>query len=198
MSRLIESIKLFNGELYNLAYHQQRVDKTLQELAFSTTINLASGIQVPQDLQNGFFKCRVIYDNHGIAHISFEPYQIRPIHKLKMIVADDLNYEFKWEDRSALNNLLNKRGEADDILIVKNGLITDASYANLAFRKADRWYPPIKPLLKGTMRKKLVDEHIITPIDISYTDLHLFETCKLINALLEFNGPEIAVTDIVF
>lgn len=197
MSRLVESIKLLDGELYNLRYHQQRIDSALRELSFGISINLASGIRIPLTHQKGFYKCRVLYNFNGINEISFETYRIKPIKKLKLIFTDDIEYKFKWENRKLLNDLYEQRDDADDVIIVKNQLITDSSYANLAFKKASKWFTPASPLLHGTQRQKLIDEGKIFPRDICYKDVEEFDCCKLINALLEFDGPEIAVTDIV-
>jgi 4-amino-4-deoxychorismate lyase len=197
MSRLIESIKLYNGVLFNLPYHQDRVDKSLRTLHVNTKLVLSDVIQVPENCSTGLFKCRVVYSANGIHTCSFENYERKKIKKLKLLFADDMEYSLKWEDRTQINKLLEKRADADDIIMVKNDKVTDSSYANLCFKKNNRWYTPSTPLLEGIMRRKLLDENKILPTDISYTDIQEFECCKLINAMLEFDGPEIAVADIV-
>ena len=199
MYRLIESIKLYDGKFINLVYHQQRVIDSLKIISedVSCTI-LLNQIEIPNAYKSGLFKCRIIYDYIGIHRIDFEPYVVKQISNLKIVNADELVYDLKWENREQINDLYNTKGNHDDILIVKQGVITDTSYANVVFRKDGQWFTPANPLLNGTMRQKLISENKIIPLEIKADQLSEFQTCKLINALLEFDGPEIAVADIVY
>jgi len=90
------------------------------------------------------------------------------------------------------------RQASDDILIVKRGLVTDSSYANIVFRRGKHWYTPWSALLKGTQRTKLLERDVIHEEEIRVEDIETFETFKLINAMLEFESPEIDVSNIVF
>jgi len=117
---------------------------------------------------------------------------------LRVVEHDRVSYEYKYVDRKVLNRLFELRKGCDDILIVKRGYVTDASYANIVFRRGKNWYTPWSALLKGTQRKKLLDTNVIQEEEIRAEDIASFETFKLINALLEFDGPEIDVSNIVF
>jgi 4-amino-4-deoxychorismate lyase len=90
------------------------------------------------------------------------------------------------------------RDDCDDILIVKKGNITDSSYSNIVFRRGKNWYTPWSALLKGTMRQNLIDNNKIFQEQIELEDIESFKSFKLINAMLEFDGPEIDVSNIVF
>jgi len=197
MSRLIESIKVSNGEFCNLAWHQQRVNNALSELGAKHHKLPLNEITVPGEFVNGIYKCRIVYDVSAIHSCTFEKYKPKQINKLQLVFSDEIDYRLKWENRDAINSLFAQRESADDIIIVKNKKITDSSYANLLFKKNQQWFTPSQPLLHGIIRHKLLSENKIIPMDISYTDIAAFESCKLINAMLEFDGPEIAVTDIV-
>jgi 4-amino-4-deoxychorismate lyase len=116
---------------------------------------------------------------------------------LKIIVDNEISYAHKFEDRHELNALYSKRELCDDILIVKQGLITDTSYANIVFKESDHWVTPTSYLLAGTMRQNLLDKKIITEDEIRVTDLARFKKFKLINAMVGFDGPEIDVSNIV-
>ena len=61
------------------------------------------------------------------------------------------------------NQLIEKRKHADDIIIVKNGLVTDSFYANLAFLKNGIWFTPETPLLLGVQRQFLLSQKTIQP-----------------------------------
>ena len=86
-----------------------------------------------------------------------------------------------------LNELLAQKGDCDEILIIKNGYVTDCSIGNLIFRQGTQWFTPDTPLLEGTQRAKLLTQGRIKVRSILATDLHLFEEVRLINAL---NGLE--------
>jgi 4-amino-4-deoxychorismate lyase len=156
-------------------------------------IDLTDCINIPTAATDSVLKCRVIY-RREIEAIEFESYQIRSIQSLKLIVADDLDYHFKYFDREAINKLLKERGNCDDIIIVKDGLLTDASYANLLLHDGNEWITPARPLLKGTMRAHLLDSGKITEADIPVLTLKNYEKIKLINAMMPFElAPEVLI-----
>jgi hypothetical protein len=47
------------------------------------------------------------------------------------------------------------------------------------------------------MRQKLIDDNTIIPEEITLEDLSSFQSFKLINAMIEFDSPEIEVSQIV-
>jgi 4-amino-4-deoxychorismate lyase len=63
-------------------------------------------------------------------------------------------------------------------------MVTDSSYANLLFRKGDNYYTPSTPLLKGTMREKLLDEKKIAERSITRENIREFSEIYLMNAML--------------
>jgi 4-amino-4-deoxychorismate lyase len=197
MSLLLETIKLVDGKFCNLFHHEQRMIRSLEALCGVEEDfileDFLSELQVPQE---GVFKCRIVYDELT-KEVEFIPYQPRMVKSLKIIENDRINYEFKYADREQIEKLFDKRNGCDDILIVKKGEITDASYANIVFKRDDEWVTPWAPLLKGTMRQKLIDENKIIPEKILLEDIPSFQSFKLINAMLEFDAPEIDVSNIV-
>jgi 4-amino-4-deoxychorismate lyase len=175
----IETIKIFDRKACNLDYHQARVDRTIGE----GKLDLYSLIK-PEE--NGLFRCRIVYDKND-ASIEYIPYKKREIKKLKLVFDDTIEYSQKYEDREQINKLFEQREECDDILIVKDGLVTDTSIANIAFFDGDIWLTPKQPLLEGTMRAKLIDEKKIFPTYISYKDISKFQKIALMNAMIDFD-----------
>jgi len=95
-------------------------------------------------------------------------------------------------------NTLKKKADTDAILIVKNGEITDFTFANVVFFTLNnKAFTPLNPLLKGTMRTQLLEKNKIRERIIKVSDLHLFNRVKPINAMLDFEkNPFIDVKNI--
>lgn len=188
MFPLFESIKVENGQFRNLAMHQNRIDRSrFGLLGLKDSLELKSTLKIPDHAEKGIFKCRVVYGK-TISKVEFIPYQIRSIKTLKIVVDNEIDYSFKYSDRSQLEKLLLLKGDCDDILIVKNGLITDTSYANIVFFDGNDWFTPEHPLLKGTMRESLLNTGKIKSREIKIEDLCKFSKFALINAMMDFDG----------
>lgn len=198
MSLFIESIKLVDGKFCNLFYHEQRMIRSLEQVCgMDEDIDLEKFLSELEVPSKGLFKCRIVYDEVK-KDIEFIPYQSKEIKSLKVVEHDRISYEYKYTDRKTIDKLHEQREGCDDILIVKKGNVTDSSYANIVFRKGKNWYTPWSPLLKGTMRQNLIDNEKISPEVISVDDIKKYKTFKLINAMFEFDGPEIDVSNIIF
>jgi len=131
-------------------------------------------------------KCKVIYDKDGILDISFSTYKPRVIKSLKVIINNDIQYKYKALNRNDIDNLYKKRDSCDDIIIVKNGLVTDTSIANIAILVDNIWLTPKTPLLYGTSRAKLIDECFLKESDISIEQLADADKIALMNAMISF------------
>ena len=84
-----------------------------------------------------------------------------------------------------LTDLLAQKGNSDDILIVRDGLITDTSFSNIVFSDGDKWFTPEEPLLEGTTRNRLLAEAKIHTAPVRPGDLGQFNTFRLINAMMD-------------
>jgi len=196
--QFFETIKVEGNQLSNLDYHQKRMDRTrLEVLGLNMPIELSKEIDLPKEITGQILKCRVRYSQQ-IESAEFEAYKPRNIQSLKIVFDDDIEYGYKYSDRKKLNNLLSQKGDCDEILIVKNGLITDTSFSNIVFFNGKNFVTPSLPLLKGTMRQKLLDTEMISKVDIKTTDLKNFRSAFLINAMLGLNDAiEIKIEDII-
>jgi len=197
MFRFIETIRLENGHLPDLSYHQARVDRALREVVGQAAkIDLFHHLSTYPLPPTGLHKIRVVYDDQ-IRSVEISSYSIRPVTRLKLVESPTIAYPHKFENRAELESLFQARGPCVDIIITKNNEITDASMANLLFKRGNKWVTPVSYLLNGTMRKHLLDKKIITEDRIQADDLPRYEKVKLINAMMPFDGPEIDVSNIV-
>lgn len=179
----LETICIDHGSVLNLDGHISRMQFTAIHFGFqSPTLPDLSGL-LPASLRDTKVKCRILY-RQNLQDISFEKYQPQKIQSLQLVEATP-NYHFKYVDRDELTSLLKYKGEADEILITCNGLITDTTFSNVAFRQGDQLFTPDSCLLNGTRRQKLLREGLITERRISRETLHEYESFYLINAMLD-------------
>ncbi len=194
MCRLFEVIKIQNRKLQNIGYHNNRMNQALTTvLGCKETISLEKEIRIPNNLNNQVHKCRVIYTSK-IGKIEFETYQARTINSLKIVTHNTIDYSVKYFNRKIINDLFEQRGNCDDILIIKNGFITDVSYANIVFWDGSKWITPITPLLHGTKRQKLIVEKKIFEKEIKVNDLQSFEKARIINAMIDLEDAHDILT----
>jgi 4-amino-4-deoxychorismate lyase len=198
MYQLAETIKCKDGKLYNLRYHQARLNLTRRALFhLKDEISLEKSIKIPDEFRTGLFRCRVIY-GEKIEKTEFHQHLYRTIKSLKLTEANDLDYRFKYTNRQKLNLLFEQRGNCDDILIVKNGFITDSFIANVVFFDGQKWWTPDTPLLPGTQRARLIHEKKISVCPVTPFDLSKYEKAGLINAMQDLESmPEISINNIV-
>jgi len=187
MSLLFETIRLQDGVLQNLEYHNERLNHSRKSLYKSTdTIDLEQIIQIPASSKKGLVKCRVSYSRE-IKTIEFELYVPHVVKSLRMIEANTILYNYKYTNRGRINELLTKRERFDEILIIRNGFVTDTSYSNIIFFDGTKWVTPSTPLLHGTMRSYLLKNEIISEMKIKVPDLKQFQKARLINAMNPFD-----------
>ena len=197
MYRLLETIMISEGELLHIEYHNKRFNETRKTLFNNKNeIDLSKEIEIPADIGDDIYKCRIVY-NDTIHYYEFLPYKKKKIKNLKMVKANWIEYNFKYYNRTSFDQLLHQNKEFDDILIIKDGLITDTSYCNVVFFDGDNWFTPASPLLRGTCRARLLDEGKIKERNITPDHLRHYQKVKLINAMNDFeDGISLNVSEI--
>ncbi|MCF2690835.1 aminotransferase class IV [Bacteroides fragilis] len=191
MCQCIETIHIGRGIIYNLDYHTNRMNRTRAVFWPEQPALELSKYLYPVSSE-GVMKCRVIYGRE-IEEITYTSYQIRPVHSLQIVYSDDIDYTYKSTDRSVINELFARRQEQDDILIVKNGLLTDTSIGNIALFDGNEWYTPKQPLLKGTRRASLLAMNLIKEKEITVERLFEYSQICLFNAMIDFGKIKIDV-----
>jgi 4-amino-4-deoxychorismate lyase len=198
MSLLLESIKLEDGVFNNLSYHEQRMNHSLKVLCGSDgRFNLEEFLAETHYPRTGLYKCRMVYDD-ATRDVEFIEYKARPVKTLQVVESDRITYSYKYANRKELERLFEKRQSCDDILILRKGIVTDTSYANIVFKRGKNWYTPWSPLLKGTMRAFLLERNIIMEEQIRLDEIQTFDCFKLVNAMLAFDSPEQKISGITF
>jgi len=180
VSRYLETIRAVDGEILNLSFHQLRLEKALDGKASHSLEKL---LNPPQ---KGLYRCRVVYDANSI-EVSYIEYIKRSIKKLKLVYDDTIEYAKKYENREAIERLFVQKESCDDVLIVKNGLLSDTSIANIALYDGCVWHTPKTPLLEGTTRERLVQNADLVVKDIKLEELKNYSKIALMNAMIDFD-----------
>lgn len=195
---LLESICLRNGKMPLIEGHKARIGRAfLRWWPELSPFSLKPLWDICAQNPKGVFKIRLIYNGWGIHQIEVAPYSPRHIHSLQVVHTDDIDYASKLADRSQLDALVAQKGNADEVLICRNGFVTDASYANVVFYDGKKWLTPDTPLLEGVQRTYLLANGRIQTASINIYDLPRFAKVKLINAMMLWEeSPEIDISKI--
>lgn len=187
MTKLLETIKCLDGQAFHLDYHRQRMNTALQVLGKPP---IKHDIKLDPPSQ-GLYRCRIVYEE-TIESIEYIPYRPKIPQRFKLIHSQ-IDYALKYADRGEIDALVAQKEDADEIIIVKDGLITDTSIANICVYDGRQWLTPAKALLAGTTRQRLLDAKQIMETDIAYEKLVNYEKIAIMNAMLGFVEIEDAI-----
>jgi 4-amino-4-deoxychorismate lyase len=196
MFPFLETIKVQNGNAPLLAYHQKRLNRTFEHFfPFEKKHNLSAifskeeKIIATKNTDKQVFKCRFLYDEKFF-FAELLPYSVKSIESFRLVhVSDDFSYDFKFTERNLLNSLV---VDNQEVIIVKNGFLTDTTYANIALKQGEKWYTPSQPLLEGTKRDFLIENKLIFPKQLHINALQDFSHIKIFNAMMESEAFEMA------
>jgi 4-amino-4-deoxychorismate lyase len=180
--RVLETIRVESGNYINLDLHQWRVDWSRKRLHLLSPLQL----KLPKPPKDGIYRTRVLY-REEIEEVQFIPYKKREFQKFSLAFSDNIDYSIKFENREEITDLQKEfQKESDDILIIKNGLFTDSSIANLYFQIEGEWFTPKTPLLKGTVRENMIREGRVLEKDIFLDEVKNFQKMAISNAMVGF------------
>jgi 4-amino-4-deoxychorismate lyase len=186
---LLESIRLENGHLPLLDYHQARVDRSRALLGWRQPLLLEPLLREQPLPQQGLHKLRVTYGRE-LVQVDCLPYVRRPVRSLRLLPAEGLDYALKWADRRALEHCFSLRGACDDVLLLQDGRLTDTSYANVALFDGQQWWTPGQPLLQGVRREFLLAGGVLQPAELRVADLAAFRCLRVFNAMIDLAEAE--------
>ena len=187
MFPLFESICVENYQIKLSEFHQKRMDNSYLKL-FNVK-NKWSIKKIFESLKiesKNKYKLRINYSQSKYS-ISLNKYFKKKISSLQCLELNDYSYDLKYTDRSIIEKNYKLKSLSDDILIIKNGLVTDSSYCNIVFFDGLSWVTPKYPLLKGVQRNFLLKNKIIFKKKIKVSDISKYKSFVLINSMTEFN-----------
>lgn len=196
----LETIRFENGAARLMEYHLERMARTCRE-AYGVEAPRLPELTLPDNLSEGAVKCRIQYGRE-IGSVGFERYAVRDVRSLRLVAADALDYHLKYADRSRLTSLHALREGADEVLIVREGFVTDTTYSNIVCMAGKRMLTPRRPLLRGVMREWLLatgqaEEAEITPSMLREGNTEGITAVCMINAMMPLGiGPVIELSGI--
>ena len=177
--KYFETIKCEDFEVFNLDYHQKRVANTI-----GLNINLQEYIN---PISEELLRCKLIYDENGVVDVLYFPYKKREIKSFKIIFDNEIEYSKKYLNRTKLDELYEKRDDCDEVIIIKNGIVTDTTIANIAIFYENSWITSKNCLLGGTTRARLLEEKKLFEKDITLDMLKNASKVALMNAMIGFD-----------
>lgn len=177
--KYFETIKCEDFEVFNLDYHQKRVANTI-----GLNINLQEYIN---PISEELLRCKLIYDENGVVDVLYFPYKKRGIKSFKIIFDNEIEYSKKYLNRAKLDELYEKRDDCDEVIIIKNEIVTDTTIANIAIFYENSWITSKDCLLGGTTRARLLEEKKLFEKDITLDMLKNASKVALMNAMIGFN-----------
>ncbi|BCD60772.1 MULTISPECIES: aminotransferase class IV [unclassified Nitratiruptor] len=176
-----ETVRIKDGEIYHIHYHNLRLNTTMQcHFPGHDPVDLRNYIDPPKE---GLYRCKITYSN-TILSVEYFPYIPKSIRSFT-IIPIDFEYSFKYLDRKNIEKAI-AMVSTDDAIFVKDGLLTDTSIANIAFLYKKSWITPKKPLLFGTTRMRFIEARKLQEADIEVDDLEKFEQMAIMNAMIDF------------
>ena len=131
-----------------------------------------------------------------IRQVEFLDYSRREINSLKIVETSLRSFNYKFENRNELNSAFAKREICDDVLLIRDGFVTDTSYCNIAFSDSNNWFTPRNPIIYGVKRSELLAEGQLIEKDIRVNEISKFTTVCLFNAMIEFGEIVLKVESI--
>ncbi|MDN5100870.1 aminotransferase class IV family protein [Aliarcobacter butzleri] len=177
--KYFETIKCEDFEVFNLDYHQKRVANTI-----GLNINLQEYIN---PISEELLRCKLIYDENGVVDVLYFPYKKREIKSFKIIFDNEIEYSKKYLNRTKLDELYEKKDDCDEVIIIKDGIVTDTTIANIAIFYENLWITSKNCLLGGTTRARLLEEKKLLEKDITLDMLKNASKVALMNAMIGFD-----------
>lgn len=202
--QLIETLMMADGHIEHLSYHEDRYQQAMSHFFPNVRgrrlldILSSRGLKEhnPANEWPDVWKVHIDYDANT-ANVKADVYHPKRVKSLRLVECNDIDYSYKFADRGKLTTCLEKRNGCDDVIIVKNGLLTDTSYSNIALYDGKTWFTPRYPLLRGTMRAYLVDKGMVKEEDLCPQDLLAFKRASLINAMLPLGKLTVEISSII-
>lgn len=178
---LFETIRVLDGVAERVTLHRERAERSCGRALPQLESAVAMALEALP--RRGEFRLHLSYDADGVASMTAVPYRLRRLRRLRAVEAE-VDYSLKSEDRRALESLRQRCDDADEVLILRGGWVTDTTFSNVLLGEPGHWICPTHFLLRGTRRESLLRAGSVELRPLRAEDLHRFRFITLINAML--------------
>ncbi len=142
-----------------------------------------AGMTIPPEQHT--WRCRMIYEGNGkISSITAEPFTPRTLKTIGIIDIPTACYPLKYADRRVFDDLRKRFPRCDEIIITKNGFLSDGTFTNVYLRSPDNiLLTPNTYLLAGCRRERLIQDGLLHPRTLHWRDIKPGWLIGFINAL---------------
>ena len=183
MIKLLETIRVENKKALHLNYHNRRLNSSRKKL-FGLSKEIKIEDFIPTISDSKIYRLRVIYSKE-IEKVELIPYQ-KKIPKTFRLVEFDGDYSFKYLNRDKFESLKRDNQDVDELILVKDGKLTDTTITNIALLIGNCWFTPKYPLLKGTTRERFLNNQTLKLKDLYPEDLKRAKRVAVLNAMIRF------------
>lgn len=191
----LETLALEGGVAHQPERHWERMRRTLEAFASPRMEQVLAQAEAAlagalATLSAGehhlLHRLTLVYTLHAVVEHRLILYQRRTIKRLvPMELPADLDYRYKYADRSFFQRASSGLAEGEEPLLVRaDGRLTDTTFTNVVLDLPEGLLTPRYPLLAGTQRARLLAEGRIREADLTLADLKDARAVYLINALL--------------
>lgn len=179
-----ETMACLDGKLQNLALHQARCLKTLEDAGVSGQISTwFSHPEIPETCLSGLYRVKLQYDGYTW-QVDWFPYQRQSHEQLVFWEIGDFQYPYKYTDRTYFATCLQEAGH--ELWFHRKGQLLDTTYTHVAIWEGDQWITPANWLLPSTKRTRLVQEGLLQESVIHLSNLPTTGHLILYNALRDW------------
>lgn len=192
-SRFLETLRLQDGQVLHLEYHQRRLAASLEAHGVNPVeakrcADRLSSLAREESRKHakGVYRASFTLSLDGQINLRCIPYSRPVVRSFRLVEAEELEYSYKYADRRALEAIAGTCGPNEVALVVQGGLLTDSTFSNIVCQsRSGELFTPASPLLRGTCRERCLEKGLLQAVDIPASELGQFESIHLINAMNE-------------
>lgn len=113
MCLFIETLRIEDGKVWHAPLHDRRLNDTRRAF-FGPVPDLHVTDYLRPEAYTERTRCRLTYAR-DMVRVEYFPYRVRPVHRLQLVVRDNLDYRYKRADRRVLDEVFALRAQADDV-----------------------------------------------------------------------------------
>lgn len=191
--QFIETVLILqNGRIPLLEEHYARFSSTIRRYSGSPpslrefeALLLGTLSASSPSISAKAWRCRLVYEANGrLVERGALPFIPKKLERIARVELPSASYPLKFADRSLFASLHERFPGYDEIIITRQGFLSDGTFTNLYLRRSSgRLLTPADALLAGCRRARLMKEGTLLPSPLNWEELEPHWQIGFINAL---------------